>query len=328
MTKYVNPITRNNGSDVIVVPERVGAPKIDDAVDTATIQDGAITEEKIADGVLWEFQDDWVGTTIYDRNAVVRRNGALYISTSDGNLANDPAGPPPVGAVLLGYTASSGATGITGSGGIYVQDFVPTATMAVYGATIKFNSIPGAGTMQVHIGTGWPGAGWMPLASKTINLSGVLAGQSVDVVFPVSPLLLPGVTYQFMLQGSTNVDAAQVVPYTSLDIAGATNGVGNKGGNLYQFTTPNSTYRLLFQLRMAGTPFWKLMMDAGAYLHTQAAPSTVWNIDHHRGYDPAGITVIDNTGYHIEGFVVTYPDPGQAVRLTFDLPFAGTARLS
>jgi len=66
----------------------------------------------------------------------------------------------------------------------------------------------------------------------------------------------------------------------------------------------------------------------GAYEFVQPLPESVWTIDHGLGFDPAGITVTTDDGYQAEGFVVQYTVPGQSLRLTADIPLAGTARLS
>jgi hypothetical protein len=64
------------------------------------------------------------------------------------------------------------------------------------------------------------------------------------------------------------------------------------------------------------------------YRHVQAAPASVWTIDHGLGYDPAGLTVISDAGDTMDFAVVQYLDPGQSLRLSFDISLAGTAYLS
>lgn len=65
-----------------------------------------------------------------------------------------------------------------------------------------------------------------------------------------------------------------------------------------------------------------------AYLHTQSVPSTVWDVDHQLGFDPAAIRVYIVNGDEVWPATVTYVSPGQIVRLTFDYSVAGTARVS
>jgi len=67
--------------------------------------------------------------------------------------------------------------------------------------------------------------------------------------------------------------------------------------------------------------------SAGSYLHTQDQPATVWTIQHNLGYDPAGVAVFSD-GYQCDGFVTQYLQAGASLRLSFDIPLAGTARLS
>ena len=66
----------------------------------------------------------------------------------------------------------------------------------------------------------------------------------------------------------------------------------------------------------------------GAYLHAQNVASTIWVIDHHLGYDPAAIRVIDTLGDQYLAQDVVYTTPGQQLRLTFQSSIAGTARVS
>lgn len=65
-----------------------------------------------------------------------------------------------------------------------------------------------------------------------------------------------------------------------------------------------------------------------AYTHVQALASTVWTVNHALGYDPAGIVVFDAFGVVMDGFGVQYLTPGVSLRLSFDISFSGTARLS
>ncbi len=60
----------------------------------------------------------------------------------------------------------------------------------------------------------------------------------------------------------------------------------------------------------------------------QTTPSTVWVIDHFLGFDPAGVLVVDADGFALDGVGVQYLIPGQTLRLTFDIAFAGVAYLS
>lgn len=94
--------------------------------------------------------------------------------------------------------------------------------------------------------------------------------------------------------------------------------------------SPSSLHRALDRGQLAvdlaptGTPTG----GPGGYLHVQAAPATQWDIDHSLGYDPAGIVVTDSDGFTAMGWGLVYTAPGASVRLTFDIPCAGTARLS
>ena len=60
----------------------------------------------------------------------------------------------------------------------------------------------------------------------------------------------------------------------------------------------------------------------------QALPATQWIIRHEMGFDPAGISAYAADGDLLEGFGVVIDDPGAQLRLTFDIPLAGSARLS
>lgn len=67
---------------------------------------------------------------------------------------------------------------------------------------------------------------------------------------------------------------------------------------------------------------------AGGYLHQQSTPASVWQISHALGFDPAGLTVVSDTGDVMDGGVIQYLVSGQTLRLSFDISFAGTAYLS
>lgn len=67
---------------------------------------------------------------------------------------------------------------------------------------------------------------------------------------------------------------------------------------------------------------------AGGYRHQQSTPATVWQISHALGFDPAGLTVVSDTGDVMDGGVIQYLVSGQTLRLSFDISFAGTAYLS
>lgn len=66
----------------------------------------------------------------------------------------------------------------------------------------------------------------------------------------------------------------------------------------------------------------------GAYAHTQATPATVWTITHDLGYDPGGVLVITTDGDTLDDYGVQVMTRGAVLRLSFDLPFSGTAYLS
>ena len=66
----------------------------------------------------------------------------------------------------------------------------------------------------------------------------------------------------------------------------------------------------------------------GSYLHEQAVAGAVWTITHDLDYDPAGILVVSDDGYVLDGFGVQYLDPGVSLRLSFDISVAGAAYLS
>ena len=60
---------------------------------------------------------------------------------------------------------------------------------------------------------------------------------------------------------------------------------------------------------------------------TQGELSTVWDIVHDLGFDPAGILVVDPDGNLWEPIAI-YIEPGVRVRLTFGSSVRGTAYLS
>jgi collagen triple helix repeat protein len=66
----------------------------------------------------------------------------------------------------------------------------------------------------------------------------------------------------------------------------------------------------------------------GGYRHVQSTPATVWNVTHALGFDPAGLTVVSTDGDVMDGGAVQYLTPGQTLRLSFDISFAGFAYLS
>jgi hypothetical protein len=66
----------------------------------------------------------------------------------------------------------------------------------------------------------------------------------------------------------------------------------------------------------------------GAYEHTQEVPSTVWNVQHDLGFDPAAVRVVAVSGDEWWPTSVTYVTPGQVLRLAFITSIAGTARVS
>lgn len=61
-----------------------------------------------------------------------------------------------------------------------------------------------------------------------------------------------------------------------------------------------------------------------SYNHIQAIPSTVWNIIHGLGYNPAGIIVLDSSGRQIIGPDVNYININ-SLDLTFANSFGGEA---
>lgn len=65
-----------------------------------------------------------------------------------------------------------------------------------------------------------------------------------------------------------------------------------------------------------------------AFGFQMAIPTSVWTITHMLGYDPAGIVVHDDNGNVLDGWTLQYLEPGVSLRLGFDIPSAGTARLS
>lgn len=65
-----------------------------------------------------------------------------------------------------------------------------------------------------------------------------------------------------------------------------------------------------------------------SFVFHQGTPATIWNIIHELGFNPAGITVIDDDGYLRDGFGIQYTVAGQILRLSFDISLAGVAYLS
>lgn len=65
-----------------------------------------------------------------------------------------------------------------------------------------------------------------------------------------------------------------------------------------------------------------------SYRHMQEIPSTVWDIDHRLGFDPAGIRVVAVDGAVWFPMNVSYPQIGQVARLTFPDSIAGYAWVS
>ncbi len=65
-----------------------------------------------------------------------------------------------------------------------------------------------------------------------------------------------------------------------------------------------------------------------AYKHIQTIPATVWTIEHYLGFDPGGVTIIDDDGYHVDGFGIQYLEPGVSLRLSYDIAFGGVAYIS
>lgn len=62
-----------------------------------------------------------------------------------------------------------------------------------------------------------------------------------------------------------------------------------------------------------------------AYLHEQEIPSTVWDINHGLGFDPAGIRVEAVNGEQWLPVNVSYPQTGQVLRVEFEDSIAGKA---
>jgi hypothetical protein len=65
-----------------------------------------------------------------------------------------------------------------------------------------------------------------------------------------------------------------------------------------------------------------------AFTHVQDIPSTVWQITHGLGYDPAGIAVVTADGYLADGFGIQYMTAGKSLRLSFDIALSGVAYCS
>lgn len=62
---------------------------------------------------------------------------------------------------------------------------------------------------------------------------------------------------------------------------------------------------------------------AGAYIHTQSAPSATWTMNHNLGYRPS-CTLLTTGGVEFEG-TVTHTSVNQAVA-SFEAAVSGTAR--
>jgi len=80
---------------------------------------------------------------------------------------------------------------------------------------------------------------------------------------------------------------------------------------------------MVYQLRT----FEQQAAQGVGFKHVQFVATTLWQIPHGMGFEPAGITVVDNTGTPTEYDEITYPLPG-LIELHFGVPVAGTARLS
>lgn len=63
------------------------------------------------------------------------------------------------------------------------------------------------------------------------------------------------------------------------------------------------------------------------HTHEQTQAQNVWLIEHGLGYDPAGVTVVDEQG-NLHWPVITYPVPNVRIRLDFQTPVRGICRLS
>ena len=68
-------------------------------------------------------------------------------------------------------------------------------------------------------------------------------------------------------------------------------------------------------------------MPSPGFKFTQGEVSTVWDIVHDLGFDPAGILVIDPNGDLWEPIAI-YIEPGYRVRLTFGSSVRGVVYLS
>lgn len=77
-----------------------------------------------------------------------------------------------------------------------------------------------------------------------------------------------------------------------------------------------------------GAPLRVQTVNQSAFGFQMPIPSSVWTISHTLGYDPAGIVVHDDHGNVLDGWTLQYLEPGVSLRLGFDIPSAGTARLS
>lgn len=140
-------------------------------------------------------------------------------------------------------------------------------------------------------------------------------GTTVEVDFPGFDVEV--VTPGFEFEATTPAWSFEVVPpQTSVDLDGPETGV-----DVLLLPGPQGP---------AGQqgPEGPAYDGGGAYTHVQEAPSTVWDINHGLGFNPAGIRVIDVAGDHWWPLNVTHPQSGQVTRLTFPESIAGTADVS
>lgn len=64
-----------------------------------------------------------------------------------------------------------------------------------------------------------------------------------------------------------------------------------------------------------------------ARVHTQDEALTVWVIQHDLGYDPAGITVVDELN-NVHHPLIEYLTANSIIKLNFETPVRGVCRLS
>jgi hypothetical protein len=79
---------------------------------------------------------------------------------------------------------------------------------------------------------------------------------------------------------------------------------------------------------ITGPPVGTGSTGAFAFQHIQDTAATVWTMTHSLGWNPAGIVVISDDGYVLDGFGVQYLMPNMSLRLSFDISVAGVAYLS